>query len=134
MPTWLKGQRKGDLIQLAERAGLRKSVYHMPLHPHRAHHSDKLYSSYDGLLKDELVSALETQLQRNATTLSRDSAFGDYYGRARSPTKRERGDTAPPPDATVPQSRRRTTSAKVKEELDALYYSHPDASLTPRAC
>jgi hypothetical protein len=44
--------------------------------------------SSDGLLKDDLVSALDTHLKAHSSRLSGDKFFAEYYDRSGSPVKK----------------------------------------------
>ncbi|KAI9838808.1 MAG: hypothetical protein M1837_002301 [Sclerophora amabilis] len=125
--SWLRGQRKTELVELADEAGLK---------------------DYEGLKKAELETALEHYLRANERTLSKNSKFNPFYTRAASsgsPVKRERnssntaaltsdGDAKP----TKPRGRRVT---KVADEIGTTDESSPDttsritalATRTPRA-
>ncbi|KAF2154451.1 hypothetical protein K461DRAFT_267460 [Myriangium duriaei CBS 260.36] len=111
MTSWLGRQRKPELVALGERAGL-----------------DEL----GGLRKEELVSVLDEYLQKNASTLSGNDAFSDYYGR-KSPAKRVSGASiAVASDGEVKPRRKR--APKVKEETDAdegPSSPPPPAAITP---
>lgn len=73
--------------------------------------------SYDGLRKEELVSIIDEHLQKNATSLSSNDAFKDYYDRA-SPSKRVSGaSTTLASDGEAKPKRKR--APKVKEEPEA---------------
>lgn len=65
----------------------------------------KFCRSADGLLKDDLVLALEGHLNRNETTYAKHPDFTSYYSRGGSPVKREQ--TSPEPFSTVKSTRRR---------------------------
>ncbi|PVH91982.1 hypothetical protein DM02DRAFT_307414 [Periconia macrospinosa] len=82
--TWLQKKRKGELLELAQRANVPDA---------------------DSLLKDDLVAALEEHLDNNQSTYGQDLAFLEYYGRSGSPIKRER--TSPEP-LVATKTRRRT--------------------------
>lgn len=69
-------------------------------------HIAKPCCSADGLLKDDLVLALEDHLDNNETTYAKHPNFKDYYIRGGSPVKREY--SSPEPLATVKSTRRRT--------------------------
>ncbi|KAK7548792.1 hypothetical protein IWX49DRAFT_48323 [Phyllosticta citricarpa] len=116
MSSWLQKQRKAELASLAEEAGL---------------------TGYEGLLKEELVFALDEHLKDNSTRLNGHSAFAEYYGRNGSPVKRSRADQDIEPRSTRP--RRRVT--RIKEEVDsddnasplAKIEERPVATRTPRS-
>lgn len=69
--------------------------------------------SVDGLRKEELVSLIDEHLTKNASSLSSNATFKDYYGRTSSPTKRLPANAT---DGEVKVRKRRTT--KIKEETD----------------
>ncbi|KAK8152302.1 hypothetical protein BC567DRAFT_238656 [Phyllosticta citribraziliensis] len=117
MSSWLQKQRKAELASLAEEAGL---------------------TGYEGLLKEELVFALDEHLKDNSARLNGHSAFAEYYGRNGSPVKRSRADQDVEPRSTRP--RRRVT--RIKEEVDsddnnasplAKIEAKPVATRTPRS-
>ncbi|KAF2998972.1 hypothetical protein E8E13_007323 [Curvularia kusanoi] len=83
--SWLQKKRKGELLELAQTAKL---------------------ADADGLLKDDLVLALEDHLNSNETTYAKHPDFVNYYSRGGSPVKREQ--TSPEPFSTVKSTRRRT--------------------------
>ncbi|KAK5138488.1 hypothetical protein LTR08_000074 [Meristemomyces frigidus] len=66
MTSWLQRQRKQSLIDLSVEVGL---------------------AADQDWRKDEIVDALDAYLQRNATRLSRLSAFDPYYNVRRTPFK-----------------------------------------------
>ena len=82
------------------------------------------------MLKEELVTKLETFLRSNSSTLSSDPAFKEFYARGGSPTKKERtASTTVTSDGEVkPQKRRKTVK---KEELDSTYVYHSRPALSP---
>ncbi|OCL04610.1 hypothetical protein AOQ84DRAFT_300545 [Glonium stellatum] len=88
MSSWLHKKRKSELIELAHQAKLPDS---------------------DGLLKDDLIAALETHLQKNETIYGKQAAFSDFYKRTGSPVKRERPSPNEAGTITVSKSRRRQT-------------------------
>ena len=101
MTSWLKSQKKADLLDLAEEAGL---------------NLDK------SLKKDDIASTLEAHLKANASSLSANSSLNEYYRRS-SPVKRE--STSGPLDTiektiTKPRQRRQT-----KAPTDANEYAAP---------
>jgi len=75
--------------------------------------------STDGLRKDELASLLEEHFNNNATQLSGNPDFKDYYNRTSSPTKREaRPAAAIVSDGEIRTAVRKRRVTKVKEETD----------------
>ncbi|OAL02845.1 hypothetical protein IQ06DRAFT_334395 [Phaeosphaeriaceae sp. SRC1lsM3a] len=96
--SWLQRKRKGELQELAQKAGLPEA---------------------DGYLKDDLVELLENHLNSNETSYAKHPEFRDYYGRTGSPIKRER---ASPEAMVVTKTRRRTLIKAPSEEPT------PDAS------
>ncbi|PSN70798.1 hypothetical protein BS50DRAFT_268063 [Corynespora cassiicola Philippines] len=90
--SWLQRKRKGELIELAQRANLPDA---------------------DNLLKDDLVEALFGHLEANETTFAKQADFSDFYGRNSSPVKRER--VSPSEAISVPKTRRRQTLVKASE-------------------
>jgi hypothetical protein len=97
--TWLHKKRKGELLDLAREANL---------------------SDIDGLLKEDLVHALQQHLEANEFTYGKLSSFSDFYKRTGSPIKRER---VSPPDGSnaisVNKTRRRQTTTKLLENHDS---------------
>ncbi|KAF1954366.1 hypothetical protein CC80DRAFT_550392 [Byssothecium circinans] len=67
--SWLQKKRKGELLELAQRANVPDA---------------------DTLLKDDLVAALEDTLLENESIFGKQADFSEYYGRSGSPIKRER--------------------------------------------
>ncbi|KAJ9636879.1 hypothetical protein H2201_006499 [Coniosporium apollinis] len=128
MTSWLHKQRKGDLVALAAQAGI---------------------TDMDGMRKDELVTAIDTQLRANASSLYRNPAFSGFYERYVSPAKPASPvKPAPYSPVSVPfkseddgqalRSRRRSTRDSIKEELESFAESAPEtiktlATRTPRA-
>ncbi|KAL5117825.1 hypothetical protein ACEQ8H_004299 [Pleosporales sp. CAS-2024a] len=115
--SWLQKKRKGELIELAQKAGL----------PHA-----------DGYLKDDLVDAIQDHLNSNETTYAKHPEFRDYYGRSASPVKRERSSPSAP--LVITKTRRRTLIQAPSHEpplLDASAHAKgtPTALVarTPRA-
>ncbi|KAH6629652.1 hypothetical protein C7974DRAFT_454494 [Boeremia exigua] len=111
--SWLQKKRKGELLELAQTAKL---------------------ADADGLLKDDLVLALEGHLNSNETTYAKHPNFKDYYSRGGSPVKREY--SSPEPLATVKSTRRSTLT--VKSASQSLAQTTQDvtqsiAKQTPRA-
>jgi hypothetical protein len=72
------------------------------------------------MLKEDLVSQLETTLRANSTTLGSDPAFKEFYARGGSPMKKERAtSTTVTSDGEAKPVRRRKTVKK--EELESAY-------------
>lgn len=69
-------------------------------------------NSADSLLKDDLVTAVEEELEANETSYAKDPLFSEFYGRSGSPVKRER---ASPSDALAVTKSRRRTLVKAQE-------------------
>ncbi|KAF1968158.1 hypothetical protein BU23DRAFT_602452 [Bimuria novae-zelandiae CBS 107.79] len=107
--SWLQRKRKGELLELAQRASIPDA---------------------DTLLKDDLVAALEETLEANETIFAKQRAFSEYYNRGGSPIKRERSS---PEVMTVTKTRtRRQTLNKTSEPPEDT--STPDRpSLVSRA-
>jgi len=63
-----------------------------------------------------LVSVIDEHLQKNATKLSGNSTFKDYYGRTHSPVKRDT--QAATTDASEGETKKRRRQTKVKEETE----------------
>lgn len=132
--SWLRGQRKSDLVEVAENVGLTKYVCHfissrrgatgpscllLPIsfhpahlpHPRNAQKTNDL-SSFESLKKVDLEAALDRFLTQNATTFSSDPKLAGYFqsqAKARgSPVKRESTDDAAKP---LRVAKRRTTRA-----------------------
>ncbi|KAF2635498.1 hypothetical protein P280DRAFT_484551 [Massarina eburnea CBS 473.64] len=88
-PAWLTRKRKGELLDLAHQVEV---------------------PGADSLLKDDLVVALESQLDQNERKYAKLPLFADYYnGRSSSPIKRERFS---PEVLTATRPRRRQTLVK----------------------
>ncbi|KAJ4288933.1 hypothetical protein N0V90_011274 [Kalmusia sp. IMI 367209] len=107
--SWLQRKRKGELLELAQRANIPEA---------------------EQLLKDDLVAALEETLEANESTYAKQRAFSEFYsyGRNGSPIKRERSS----PDvlaATKTRSRRQTLS----KPADSPEPTPEKSSLVPRA-
>ena len=86
------------------------------------------------MLKEELVTELNTTLRQNETKYGSDPAFTEFYARTGSPIKKEKGAPTDKSDAEK-QPRKRRQTLKVKEELDSLYdssvyFAHSFATLT----
>ncbi|KAG8626163.1 hypothetical protein KVT40_006564 [Elsinoe batatas] len=113
MAAWLGRQKKAELTALAERAGL---------------------DDIEGLRKEELASVLDEHFQKNATRLSGDAAFKDYYGRS-SPAKRASAsgaNAAAASEGDLKVKKKRVT--KVKEETDVSDNASPSSpapAITP---
>ncbi|CAI6230192.1 unnamed protein product [Periconia digitata] len=107
--SWLQKKRKGELLELAQRASV---------------------ADADSFLKDDLVAAIEERLDNNESTYAKDPVFVEYYGRAGSPGKR--GSSPQEPVVTTTKTRRRTlmkNSASLAADDDRT----PDrAALVPR--
>ncbi|KAK8207009.1 hypothetical protein HDK77DRAFT_59059 [Phyllosticta capitalensis] len=97
MSSWLQKQRKAELASLAEEAGL---------------------TGFEGMLKEELVFALDDHLKENSSRLNGQSAFAEYYGRNGSPVKRTRA-TAQDQDIEPRSTRPRRRTTRIKEEVDS---------------
>ncbi|KAF2817055.1 uncharacterized protein BDZ99DRAFT_484083 [Mytilinidion resinicola] len=108
MSSWLHRKRKGELQELASQANLPDA----------------------GLLKDDLIAALETQLSQNQSTYSKNPAFSDYYKRTGSPLKRER--PSPPDAGTAVVSKPRRRQTKLIDQEDSQEDSTPQKALTTR--
>ncbi|KAF4548222.1 Hypothetical protein D9617_30g011260 [Elsinoe fawcettii] len=113
MAAWLNRQKKGELTALAERAGL---------------------DDIEGLRKEELASVLDEHFQKNATRLSGDAAFKEYYGRS-SPAKRASASGANAAATSEGEIKiKKKRAPKVKEETDvsdAASPSSPAPATTP---
>ncbi|KAI9807407.1 MAG: hypothetical protein M1833_000152 [Piccolia ochrophora] len=99
--SWLRQQKKSQLVELADEAGLK---------------------DYESLKKAELESALDEHLRANESSLAKKSRLSPFYQRAGasgSPVKRE---SAPAPasegDAKVAKPRQRRIT-KVAEEISS---------------
>jgi hypothetical protein len=71
---------------------------------------------HDSLLKEDLVTALDDHLRQNATALSGDKTFAEYYQRGASPVKKARTSASADPSGDAPAKRRRTISVKKDPE------------------
>ncbi|KAF1936914.1 hypothetical protein EJ02DRAFT_459132 [Clathrospora elynae] len=107
--SWLQRKRKGELIDLAQRARVPDA---------------------DGLLKDDLVELLANHLNRNETAFAKLPEFRDFYGRTASPIKRER--SSPSEAVAVLRTTRRRTLIKEQDEEPMPEISSAVAR-TPRA-
>ncbi|KAF2472776.1 uncharacterized protein BDR25DRAFT_333098 [Lindgomyces ingoldianus] len=97
MPSsWLVRMRKAELAELAQKANL---------------------PDVDGMLKDDLVEALQDHLEANETTFAKQSTFSEFYRRTGngSPVKRERA--SPSDGIAVTKTRRRQT--RLLENVDS---------------
>ncbi|KAF2649616.1 hypothetical protein K491DRAFT_697942 [Lophiostoma macrostomum CBS 122681] len=107
--SWLVRKRKGELLELAHQARIPDA---------------------DGLLKDDLVDALQEALENGEAIYGKSSVFRDFYERSTgSPIKRER---ASPSDALAVVKQRRRQTLKSTDSDEAT----PDKALatrTPRA-
>lgn len=72
------------------------------------------------MLKEDLVSQLETTLRANSTTLGSDPNFKEFYARGGSPMKKERTTSTTVTSDGEPKPVRRRKTLK-KEELDSAY-------------
>jgi len=74
------------------------------------------------LLKDDLVSALDTELKANPSAYASNPVFSEFFSRGGSPVKKERAPSTSLGEAgeARPQRRRRTI-VKPKEEPDSPY-------------
>ncbi|KAF2187904.1 hypothetical protein K469DRAFT_568132 [Zopfia rhizophila CBS 207.26] len=86
--SWLHRKRKGELIELAQKANVPDA---------------------DSLLKDDLVEALQDRLEANETTYGKQSVFSEFYKRTGSPVKRERPSPSEGGVIAVTKTRRRQT-------------------------
>ncbi|KAF1992462.1 hypothetical protein K402DRAFT_388118 [Aulographum hederae CBS 113979] len=93
--TWLTRQKKGDLAALAHQLDI----------------------STDGMLKEDIVGALDLELHSNPAKYSKDPTFADYYG-TRSGSPMKRGGTAVSDIMDKPVSRVRRTTQRFKEEME----------------
>ncbi|KAF2870627.1 hypothetical protein BDV95DRAFT_496104 [Massariosphaeria phaeospora] len=111
--SWLQRKRKGELMELAQRANL---------------------PDVDGLLKDDLVDLLYNHLGSNAH-YAKQSVFSDFYGRTASPYKRERVSTAETALMVPRPSRRQTVIKRADSESETpeLTPEKPFMMRTPRA-
>ncbi|MCJ1309541.1 hypothetical protein MMC25_003201 [Agyrium rufum] len=71
--SWLKSQRKSDLVAIAEKSGL---------------------EDYDSLKKADLESALDTHLRANRTSLAKESSLTKFYDRLDTPGSPVKRDTS----------------------------------------
>ncbi|MCJ1431554.1 hypothetical protein MMC27_000907 [Xylographa pallens] len=101
--TWLHGQRKVELLAIADRVGLK---------------------DYDNLKKPELEAALDDHMRANQTTLSKDTSLSAFFKRVTSsPVKKDSMIV----EAKTPRPRRKTV---VKEDLEPTDASEPETSGT----
>ncbi|KYK60678.1 hypothetical protein DCS_01816 [Drechmeria coniospora] len=112
--SWLKAQRKSDLVELADSVGLQK---------------------YDGLKKMELESALDSFIAENASRLSvRSDLQGYFNSRSKalgSPVKRARESLKEEGDKALKVVKRRVT--KTAEELTSTSESDDQPAATTSA-
>ncbi|KAL2014539.1 hypothetical protein VTN00DRAFT_2064 [Thermoascus crustaceus] len=103
--TYLHNLRKGDLANLAEKAGL---------------------TDYNGIKKAELEARLHEHLSANRSELSARQEFADYYkrlsqpARISSPVKREvKTEASASGDEVKRPSRRKSVRSPAKEEVES---------------
>jgi len=72
------------------------------------------------MLKEDLVTQLETTLRANSSTFGSEPSFKEFYARGGSPTKKEKSATATSDGEAKPKPRRKTVK---KEELESAYES-----------
>jgi hypothetical protein len=90
--------------------------------------------SFDDLLKDDIVSALNEKLRSNASAYSSNPVFREFYDRTGSPIKKERQtSTALGPDDDAKPQRRRRQTIKAKDELESPYVTSRRVCLPMRA-
>ncbi|KAF2678731.1 hypothetical protein K458DRAFT_446204 [Lentithecium fluviatile CBS 122367] len=106
--SWLQRKRKGELLELAQRANVPDA---------------------DTLLKDDLVLALEEHLEANESLFAKQPEFSEFYGRSGSPVKRERES---PSEALVTTKTRRRTLVKRVDSEEASPARMAVATRTPR--
>ncbi|SPO06624.1 uncharacterized protein DNG_09315 [Cephalotrichum gorgonifer] len=98
--SWLRGQRKSDLVEVADSVGL---------------------TNYESLKKAELEVALDKYLSQNATTFSSEPKVAGYFqsqAKARgSPVKREPAASDEADTKPIRVTKRRVT--KAPEEFEA---------------
>ncbi|KAF2108920.1 hypothetical protein BDV96DRAFT_586883 [Lophiotrema nucula] len=107
--TFLQRKRKGELLELANRAGL---------------------ADAENLLKDDLVEQLFDHLEADEARFAKLPEFRDFYKRTGSPVKREKG--SPSESLPVTKTRRRQTVSKLPDSDEPT----PERGLvtrTPRA-
>ncbi|KAF2732957.1 hypothetical protein EJ04DRAFT_496148 [Polyplosphaeria fusca] len=104
--SWLQRKRKGELMELANRAGLPDT---------------------DDLLKDDLVHLLYDHLESNPESYAKQDDFRDFFKRTGSPIKRE--SRSSPSEVAIAKPRRRQT--KVFENADSEEPT-PDKALVTR--
>ncbi|KAF2014293.1 hypothetical protein BU24DRAFT_212707 [Aaosphaeria arxii CBS 175.79] len=92
--SWLQRKRKGELLDLAREANVPDA---------------------EGLLKDDLVEALQNHLGANESTYGKQPSFSEFYRRG-SPVKRERSSPTDALVATKPARRRTIVKAADSEE------------------
>lgn len=107
--SWLQKKRKGELIELAQTVKL---------------------ADAEGLLKDDLVLALEDHLDSNESTYAKHPDFIKYYSRGGSPVKREQ--SSPEPFLSKIGTRRRTIVKEPSVEATP-ERKVPYSTRTPRA-
>ncbi|RDW80029.1 hypothetical protein BP6252_04667 [Coleophoma cylindrospora] len=103
--NWLRQQKKGELLELADSVG---------------------FTEYDGMKKTDLELALDDYLTKNSTELSSDTRLQPFYKRRSesSPIKRETSTVMGDGETTVKRVRRRAT--KVAEEIANVIASATD--------
>ncbi|KAI9715037.1 MAG: hypothetical protein M1828_001073 [Chrysothrix sp. TS-e1954] len=116
MTTWLKGQRKAELVDLADEADLKGA---------------------NAMKKDDLVIKLDERLKANQAKYGKTAAFSQYYGTSafNKPTSHEMN-VAPDPADVKPaksKSRRQTTGTAESSTDVATSTSSAVANRTPRA-
>lgn len=70
--------------------------------------------SSDGLLKDDLVGALDTYLKAHSSRLGGDKFFAEYYDRSGSPVKKAARSSEDTKDDKAKEPKRRKTVVKAE--------------------
>ncbi|KAI9805090.1 MAG: hypothetical protein M1825_000924 [Sarcosagium campestre] len=102
VPSWLRSQRKSDLVELADEAGLK---------------------DYESLKKSDLEVALDEHLRANESSLAKKSRFSPFYtrtgtGSSSSPVKRDSAIAAPNSEGeSKPAKPRARRVTKVADEV-----------------
>ncbi|KAI9668945.1 MAG: hypothetical protein M1817_005168 [Caeruleum heppii] len=114
--SWLRGQRKTELVELADEAGLK---------------------DYESLKKADLEVKLDEFLRANETSLSKRSRFNPFYtrsGTAGSPVKREAPGTVNAVATSDGESKAtKARSRRVTKVADEISDTLAMATRTPRA-
>lgn len=107
---WLSRQRKSDLVEMAESAGMTRYV--APLTARCwSHHKTDTCCSFKNLKKSDLEEEVDNFLRANQTTLAANPKLGEFYKRVKDGSPAAAGKELVKSESKTPSKPRRRTIA-----------------------